>query len=423
MGHSTKQLSSLIVSVPWNNNFATNVARSPISLIHYPMNVSPSRNECSGWKQYFPECPHQLHLHHLLPTQHLPKPKLKRLLQTEPLQSNSEQKRPILQLLIPPSRTHTQRLQQPLLQILHLTALDMSNLHQTPHLTPLNMPNHPIGKIPAPTPLIPLNNPTPLSSPQPKKYHIAKNRAAAVSIIAQRTAASTTKQQIPPQSSQQPFLVSPRPLSNPNHTQTYVDPNIQALFEQQNRILAQNSSLITALTTTVSSLQSEASTRTTVAHETLAKQTDARTIKGLSLTNFPKFSNESQDDIIKWYSDILTTNSIVPSTNDSNSPISELFYRSLRLAFKKNAATIIDAHTVTLHGRGVEFFLTALTIFNPKCPKSDHSKNSFPSTNSSALRRCRRMNFLTSSSVGNPNSNTTPYFSLRSKFPVNSSTG
>ena len=67
------------------------------------------------------------------------------------------------------------------------------------------------------------------------------------------------------------------------------------------------------------------------------------------------------------------TNTIVPCTIESNSTISEHFYKSLRLTFKKKAATIMDAHTVTLHGRGIEFFHTALTIFNPKWPESDHS--------------------------------------------------
>ena len=117
------------------------------------------------------------------------------------------------------------------------------------------------------------------------------------------------------------------------------------------------------------------------------EQITARKIKGLSSTSFPKFSNKKHDDIIKWYNDILaivslsewtglhyhTTNTIVPHTVKSNSTISEYFYKSLRLVFKKNAATIMDAHTVSLHDQGIEFFHTALSIFNHKWPQSDHS--------------------------------------------------
>ena len=220
-----------------------------------------------------------------------------------------------------------------------------------------------------------------------QKSRIADNKASAISILAHRKAASLAHHQTTIQSPTQTSLTSPQSAPNPQQQNTSLDPNIHALFEQQNRILAQNSSLITALTTTVSSMHTEATTRASVARDTLAEQINARKIKGPSSTNFPKYSNESTDDIIKWYNDILaivslsewkgihdnTTNTIVPNTLTSNSTISEHFYKSLRLAFKKNAATIMDAHTVNLHGRGIEFFHMALTIFNPKWPESDHS--------------------------------------------------
>ena len=185
----------------------------------------------------------------------------------------------------------------------------------------------------------------------------------------------------PLHSHRKPTSAPPKPSNPPK-----IDPVLAAILKQQEKILEQNSSMISQLTTSVAALKSTAESQALTAHDALQESITARKIKGPTLSIFPKFGN-TNDDFIKWYHDILSIVSlsewegiydhklrkVVNNTTPSNSIISEHFYRALRLAFKGYAATTMDGHSSSLQSLGIEFFNKSLQVFNPKWPPSLHN--------------------------------------------------
>lgn len=171
--------------------------------------------------------------------------------------------------------------------------------------------------------------------------------------------------------------------------QPTIDPMLAALLSQQGQFLAQNASIITQLTTSVTALQASAASQSITAQSSLEEQIRNRVINEPSLGIFPKFHGSAKDDFITWYNDILAivsltewagiynkhTQTVVSATTTVNTSISKHFYQALHLAFKGAAATTMDSYTTSTQNKGVEFFHLSLTIYNPKWLVPLHGAN------------------------------------------------
>ena len=82
-------------------------------------------------------------------------------------------------------------------------------------------------------------------------------------------------------------------------------PTLAAILSQQNQMIAKNTSIIYALTFVVNSLHTNVTQHTVKANRVIATQMSARELKGQTSSTFPKFGPTNDDNIIRWYNNVI----------------------------------------------------------------------------------------------------------------------